>query len=284
MGAFLLLGAQAPEVATPATIASIIDHANAGDIIKLSPGDYAPISIRDRRWVPQVQFDATSATLRGVRLDAVSGLVWRGGTFQGGGAEDIGFRVSQSDHLSIDGAVFHRFSNVGIAISLTTDARVTNNRFSESGSDGIDIAMSQRILVDHNSCTEFHPGSGAHADCIQLWSKQGFPSVANITISHNVSIGEVAGFNGYDGPYDHLKIEYNIAHTMYYHGISVFDCRNCIVRHNRVETIFNPQHPEVKAWIQLIRGEGNTNCDNKSGDFPQLPGRQPCSKKQDALQ
>ena len=225
--AAILLGLAAPAaaatVATPATLAVVLANAAPGDTIQLAPGSYAPLVVRDRHWSPPVTVDATAAQLRGVRLTEVSGLTWHGGTFDGGDVERNGFAVQHGDHLVIDGATFHHFVRNGIGVGNLDDARITNNVMTDMGSDGIDIALSHRIVADHNRCSDFYPTPGAHPDCIQLWSRPEVAPTADITISNNEAIGNMQGFTAFnharpdatgkvvdDGGFDRIIVEHTI--------------------------------------------------------------------------
>ena len=274
--AILPFPAAAAVVVTPATIESIFNTAASGATIALTPGRYERLAVRDRHWSPAITIEATGAELRQVRFDNVSGINWHGGTFDGGATVPHGFAVIVGDHINIDGATFRRYELVGILLGQVTDARLTNNVFTDSGSDGIDIAMSQRVVVDHNRCSDFHPNPGAHADCVQLWSKPDLPPVADVVVSNNVAIGDMQGFTAFDGPYDRITIENNFAKVTAWHGVALFDCRHCIVRHNRTESLPNPKYPEARAWIKTLRGSDVIECDNRAKDFPDAPGRQKC--------
>lgn len=278
------LTAAATIIATPATVVDVISHAAAGDTVKLAPGNYDPFALKQHRWSQPVIIDATAATLRSVRLNDISGLTWRGGTFDGGEAERYGLNVQFSDHIVVDSVKFSHFLRNGLNIGSVSDGRVVNNSFFDSGSDGIDIALSRRIVVDHNRCTDFHPTPGAHPDCIQLWSRPTAPPTADIVISNNQAIGDMQGFtmfnhvrNGVDdGGFDRITIENNLARVTNYNGIAVSACRQCIVRHNRVESLPNPAYPRTRAWIKVDTSGGTISCDNLAVSFPNDPGRGRC--------
>ena len=273
----LLLAAPvaAATVATPATFADLLDRAAPGDTIQLAAGSYDAIQLKDRHWSPPVTVDATAARLRGLRLSNVSGLTWHGGTFDGGDVERNGINVNVGDHLIVDGATFSHFVRNGVGLGTVSDARLTNNRFTDMGSDGIDIALSRRIVVDHNHCTDFHPTPGAHPDCVQLWSRPTQPPTADITITDNEAIGDMQGFTAFngvhpdatgarvgDGGFDRIIVERNVARVSTYHGVTIDDCRHCIVRHNHAESLPNAVSPRVRAWIRVDRGEDTIDCDN----------------------
>ncbi len=278
--AAILIGATpaaAVTSATPSTIEEVLEHAAPGDTIRLAPGDYAPIELRNRHWSPSLTIDSTAARLRAVRLTAVSGLTWRGGSFDGGSVERAGFGIQKSDHIEIDGATLRRYLRVGIGMGSTSDARIVNNVFTDMGSDGIDIALSRRVVADHNRCVDTHPTDGAHPDCIQLWSRPSEPPTADITITNNDATGDTQGFTAFnharpdkagnmvdDGGFDRIRIENNHARVSTYHGVTVYSCRNCVIRHNRVETLPNPANPRIRAWVKVIDSDDAILCDNKA--------------------
>ncbi len=270
--------AAAETLATPATFNDVLQRARPGDVIRLAPGTYEPIKLRDRHWTPPVTVEAGQAELRGGRFDDISGLTWHGGVFEGGDTLGAALKFQVGDHIIVDGAAFHHFTSVGVILGRVTDARLTNNVVTDSGSDGFDVTLSQRVVVDHNRCQDFHPLPGAHPDCVQLWSKPEFAPVADIVITNNIAIGDMQGFTGFDGPLNRVRVEHNFAHVTNWHGVAMFDCHDCALRHNRVETMFNPRFPEVRAWVLVKGGERVIDCDNRAKDYPDYPGRRKCKK------
>jgi hypothetical protein len=235
----------APTVATPTTLADVLSNAGSGAAIVLAHGQYNLIIIRGRKWSPAVSIDATEAQVRGVRINDVSGLTWHGGEFDGGDVERSGINVNTSDHIVIDGVRFSNYLRNGIGLGTVSDGRVTNNSFSNSSSDGINIA---------------------------------------IVIRNNKAIGDMQGFTAFnhvrkgidDGGFDRITIEHNFARITAYHGVTVMNCRDCIIRHNRVETLPNARNPRSLTWIKVIGGDGVTNCDNVAAAYPNDPGRSKC--------
>ncbi len=224
----------------------------------------------------------------------VSGLTWRGGAFDGGDTERNGINVYTADHIVIDGATFRHFTRNGIGLGMVSDARIVNNTITDSGSDGIDVAMSRRVVLDHNRCVDFHPTAGAHPDCIQLWSRPTAPPTADIAITNNEASGDMQGFTMFnhvrpddegkptdDGGFDRITVENNVARVTNWHGIAVYSCRHCLVRHNRVESLPNPQFPKARAWIKVVGGEDVTSCDNRALSWPGDAGRERCGDGRD---
>ncbi len=282
----------AATTATPATIGEVFARARPGETIVLAAGSYEPLTLRRRSWSPPVVVDAHAAQMRTVRLEEVSGLTWRGGNFDGGDVERGGFSVGTADHLVVDGVTFRHFTRAGIGMGSVSDVRIVNNTITDSGSDGIDVALSRRVVIDHNRCTDFHPTLGAHPDCIQLWSRPTEPPTADIVISNNEAIGDMQGFTLFnharpdatgnkvdDGGFDRVTIENNFAKVQSYWGIGAVECRACVIRHNRVETDPATPNPRVRAWIKATGDV--TMCDNRARSFPGAPGSGRCRDGQD---
>lgn len=277
----------ATTTATPGTLQQVLDDARSGDAIKLAPGNYDAITVKRRQWSPPITVDATAAHLRGVQLLEVSGLSWHGGVFDGGDVERSGIGAT-GDHVTVDGTTMSHYTRNGVGMGKMSDARITNNVFTDMGSDGIDVALSRRVVIDHNRCTDSHPTPGAHPDCVQLWSRPSDPPEADITITNNVAIGSTQGFTGFnhirpdangtptdDGGFDRIVIENNTAKVSYYHGISLYNCRKCVIRNNHVETLPNPDVPRMHAWIKIVGGDVLA-CGNTVQSFPGGPETQRC--------
>lgn len=291
-GLVLILGAVNPGLAvtaTPATFQQVLLDAKSGDAIRLAPGDYDAVMVKQRQWSPAVTIDATGARIRAVKLFEVSGLTWHGGFFDGGGVERSGVSVNVGSHLIVDGTTMSHYLRNGIGIGKVSDARLTNNAFTDMGSDGIDVALSRRVVIDHNHCEDSHPTPGAHPDCVQLWSRPTDPPEADITITNNVAIGATQGFTGFnhirqdadgkpvdDGGFDRIVVENNTAKVSFHHAISFYDCRDCVIRNNHVETLPNPDNPRVRAWIKVVNGTNVIACGNTVASFPGGPEARRC--------
>ncbi len=245
----------------------MIDAAKGGDTITLAPGDYAPIRIDKHSWSPPLTIDASAAQMAQVAFNDVSGLVWHGGTFDGKDTIHTGWSAGTSDHVTIDGATMRHFTRNGIILGNVSDARITNNVIADSGADGIDIAMSRRVVIDHNECRDTAPTPGAHPDCIQLWSRPTAPPVADITITNNKATGDTQGITMFnhirggvdDGGFDRIRVENNTISVKQWHGIAMYNCRDCVIRNNRVDTIPNGR---IKAWIKTVDSSNVKACGN----------------------
>lgn len=254
----------------------------------LAPGSYDVVELHKRHWSPPVTVDATAAHLRRIQLFNISGLSWHGGVFDGGDVERSGIGVTVGDHLIVDGTTMSHYARNGVGLGKVSDARVTNNLFTEMGSDGVDVALSRRVVLNHNRCESSHPTPGAHPDCFQLWSRPTDPPTADITITNNVATGATQGFTGFnyvrpdadgkpvdDGGFDWIIIENNVAKVGYHHAISLYNCRKCTVRNNQVGTMPNLEESRVRARIKIIDSDAIA-CGNTSKSFPGTAETQRC--------
>lgn len=268
--------------ATPQTLQALLDNAAPGTVIRLAPGDYPAFRLSQRDWSPAVTVEAGSARLRGVVISDVAGFSWRGGFFDGGNVDRNGINVIRGQRLSIEKASFTRYLRNGIGLSEVSDARVIDNGFTEMGSDGIDIALSRRIRVDGTRCHDFKPTPGAHADCIQLWSRPTAQPTSDIIVINTVAAGDMQGVTAFnhvrngvdDGGFDRIIFANNDIRITYAQAVSLYDCRNCIARDNFVDTWPQAHH---RARV-VVGGNGSVmQCGNVVRTFPKLPGQQRCT-------
>lgn len=267
--------------ATPETLQRVLDEARAGDTIRLAPGDYPPIGLSGHDWAQQVVVEAGTARLKSVALKNVAGLTWRGGSFDGQDTVRVAFRMDQSRRVAVENADFGHYVRVGILVNVSTDARLTGNNFHDMQSDGIDIALSQRIFVDGTRCHDFRPAPGSHADCIQLWSRPTAPPTADVTVINTVATGEMQGDTAFnhvrngvdDGGFDRIIFAQNDIRITFLQAVSLYDCRDCISRDNRVDT-----WPQAHNPARIIAyGKGSVlECNNRVLNAPGLPGERKC--------
>ena len=268
--------------ATPATLQRVLDEARAGDTIRLGPGDYPPIEVRDRDWNPHVTVEAGTARLQSITLKNVAGLTWRGGNFDGQDTARFGIAAEQSRRLAVENADFGHYIRVGIVVNQSTDMRLIGNRFHDMQSDGIDIALSRRIFIDGTRCHDFRPAPGSHADCIQLWSRPTAPPTADITVINTVAAGNMQGVTAFnhvrngvdDGGFDRIIFARNDIRITHAQAVSVYDCRNCIVRDNYVDTWPEPHH---RAHVIVGGTSSVEQCGNVNKLFPNHPGQERCA-------
>jgi nitrous oxidase accessory protein NosD len=281
-------------VATPTTLPAQIAAALPGDTITLRAGNYGTVSILNRRYAKSVQINAADARLSSLTIRNSTGVIWTGGTLIAPLSQTFGIAIADSSKIGVGGMKVSG-SRVGLTMSRSTDIDVTGNSFDGVRSDGINIAMSQRVRIVGNACINFRPiratyssdgrllVDGDHADCIQGWSRLGYAPTADITITDNAAEGEMQGISFFDpgqGGYDRITVRNNDLTLRYWNGIVIYEGRGSIVTGNRVRTVPGARAQNwpfslIRTWIE-VTGSRNRVCGNTVEAIPGGEGTQPC--------
>lgn len=270
--------------ATAATLPSVLGRARGGDTLTLAPGQYATIVIKDRAFVPPLTIEAGTADVAGVFLEGATGLVWRGGAVsapesRGRGPKGYAFTVFRSSDIVIADAKIGD-ANRGIVMGAAHHVLISKNILEGFHIDGINVGSgSHDITIDGNFCESFATGE-AHPDCIQGWSRAGRP-VSDIVVTGNTTRGRVQGIyfgniphrkGGGDPGFDRIRIENNIVEVSLPNGIMVVDCRDCIVRYNKVSSL-----PGARFRAKVFAQRGDTlACGNDVANLERMMAAMPC--------
>ena len=265
--------------ANPSNFNSVLAAAQPGDTVRLVAASYPPAVIKGRTFSPPLTIDASAATLPGVAIFNSTGVRWTGGTVTADPASQpaipTGIFVQLSGAITISGVHVSRFFN-GIIYDRVSGGEISGNWLAGMASDGIDLALSRRVVVANNACSDFHPADGAHPDCIQLWSRPTAPPVADVVISGNTAVGAMQGITMFnhvrggvdDGGYDRITIANNNVLNTYADGIAVYDCRGCAIRYNTVGSL-----PNYINVAQLYVSGGSVSiCGNAVVKVPRQAG------------
>jgi hypothetical protein len=270
--------------ATPQTLAQTLGKARAGDVVTLAPGHYAKVEIDGQRFDPALVIQAGEAAVAGISITNSAGISWHGGVISAPAAEGPGragyaIAILKADSVTIAGTAIGNAQH-GIVMGGVSNILIKDNELKAFTIDGIDIGRnSHDVTIDGNRCESFATGK-PHPDCIQAWSRAGAP-VSDIIVTNNVTRGRLQGifFGNHperagspDPGFDRVRIEHNIVEVTKPNGIAVYDCRDCILRYNKVSSL--PEAPfRVKA--HAVRGKALI-CGNEVADFSQGPASQPC--------
>ncbi len=269
-----------------------IDSARPGSTVKLS-GDQGVLTLKGKSWSPAITVDASNATFTGIVLTGTTGIHFKGGTIIGPGARSYGIRVLQSRDISVDGMIItgaHR----GVVIDRSQDIAIRNTQLTGLISDGIDIASSQRVLIDRNVCEKFTPQlatwdaagvktDGDHPDCIQGWSHLPAPPTADVTVTNNRADGTMQGIffrdPGINGGFDRITIRDNVLRTGLSNALFVEGVRDAVVRGNRISTV--PGAIQLKTGRPLkanlvFKTSTGVPCGNQIADIPLHEATKPC--------
>lgn len=276
-------------VATPTTFTAALAALQPGDTLQLEGVFTTRLSLRDRdfggvlvdgsratlregiqmRNVHNISFreltlgshDAGTANLFAAFVDRSTHVSFSGATVLGNGdASGTGMRIINSQFVTVRDSLFDR--NVdGITLITSPDSLLTNNRFTNGGSDGIKVVDSQRIIVSHNSCTSFQTIAGVHPDCLQLWSTPGKPLQSDIYVLNNLLIGDQQGFNSFDPVQlsgTRFTFAGNYAATSYVHGLACLGCTESRFEDNVITSL---PHSRWAANM-LVTGDANNIFNN----------------------
>jgi ribosomal protein S6E (S10) len=290
-------GAAVKQGITPANLAQRLASAKPGETLRLPPGDYGAVVLPSRSFSPAVRIDAAAARFTGLVLNKVEGVTVAGGTIVGPGGKSYGVRITGGKDLRIENMAISG-ANRGIVIDRSSDIAIVGNRLANLGAEGINIALSRRVLIQRNSCRDFNPTpavyaagklvrDGDHPDCIQAWSRPTAPPTSDIQVLDNEADGKMQGVffgnharNGVDdGGFDRIVIRGNRIRVAFPNGIYLADARGSEVSGNRISTIPGSVLPKNGRPIRAklyVTGTGNRVCGNILPEFAGTPETAPC--------
>lgn len=271
--------------ATPETLKARLEAAKGGETIRLAPGDYGVVTFPRRVYSPAITLDARAATFTGLVLMKGGGVTVKGGTVVGPGGRSYGISIRGADNVRIEGMRItgaHR----GVVVNESQNIALVANELTGLISDGIDVALSSKVLVQRNRCHDFSPNlavfdangkkirDGDHPDCIQAWSRPTRAPTSDIQVLDNVI--EAPRMQGIffgnhvrdgvdDGGFDRVVIRGNRLKVNML-GITLGNARDSVVENNVVdvwpELVF-PNRPRfrIKPGVRLVGGSA-TGCGN----------------------
>lgn len=271
----MILLALALLAASPSNITGVLASAKPGDTVRLVAGRYPAVAFKNRTFSPALEVDATGATVLGVTVTNSTGVHWTGGTLAGDAtlpvAAGYGFIATLSKDVTIKQVRVSDY-HTGIVFDRVDGGAVSGNWIARMGADGVDIAMSHNLVVDHNACSDFRNAPGAHPDCVQLWSRPQYPPTSDITITANSVVGAMQGISLFnhvrdgvdDGGFDRIRISGNTVLNTFADAITAYDCRGCTIVNNSVSSL-----PNYLNRAQLyVSGGSVSQCGN---DVPMVP-------------
>ena len=260
------------------------------------------MKVAKRTWEKPVTIKADGATVRGLTLDGVNGLHWKGGTFRASGgmtgsaASGYAVRITKSANVSILGATFTDAVR-GLVAGDSKGLLVAGNHFVGLRSDGINLAAMTATQVLGNHFRDFTPNrrrclhngtieldtakrdcagiwtDGDHADAIQMWG-----DTDDVLIRGNDIAGrmQAIGFFGRVGDKrSRIYIENNVAASTSGWGISLQDCADCSVIGNHLSRY---KGGTMKQKI-VVTGSTGSFCGNVNPDASlSHPTARPCGE------
>lgn len=250
---------------TPETFGAALADAKGGETIQLTRGDYGRIELRGRSFPAGLVIEAPADAELSISLQNVDGVTLRGGTLahaRGAGALGYGAHILDSRNIVFDG-VAATDSTRGVVINRSQDITLLNTSLFGLRSDGIDIAASQRVIVDGATCEDFSPADGDHPDCIQAWSADG-NIVSDVLVTNVRAEGAMQGIFFGDqqaGGFDRVRIINNRVTAAFGNGVAVAECRTCEVIGNTVSTYpGSPHQSRVVIIGGSVKHYGNSHA------------------------
>ena len=288
--------------ASPGDLERVLADAGPGDTITLAPGDYGVLRLVDRSWPTPVVLKAEAARFGGMLFKNVDGLTIDGATVVANGdikSHSLVMRFSK--HITLQDI---KVSNARVAVDVdrSDDISMVGVTISNMINDGVDIAMSHRVSIDHLSCSDWHPiarqfdaagnltKDAPHPDCVEAWSRPQYPPVSDVTITNTTVDGPMQGLSFFshvrngvdDGGFDRIILKGNRVRTSLPNGISLVSGRNSVIRDNDVSTIpgsvLQRNGRPVRTDIKIKEGSGNLICGNRVVDKPNSPWALPCPR------
>jgi Periplasmic copper-binding protein (NosD) len=279
---------------------AMVANARAGQTLTLPAGNQGTLLIVNRNFSQPVRINASGSRFTAIVIRNSSGITIEGGSVVGPGGRSYGVHIDQSNgiriaNMAISGA--HR----GIVMGKSREIQIVNNQLVGVIAEGINIAQSQRVLVQGNVCRDFNPtvatyaanGSritdGDHPDCIQAWSRPGWAPTGEVSIIGNTADGEMQGIyfgnmmrNGVnDGGFDRVSIRDNRVRVSYSNGIVLAGARNSEVVNNHVLTVpgsVSTRDPSrtINAMLRITAAVNVRACGNVVEARPTTYGTARC--------
>jgi len=211
------------EVSNGAELMAAMNNASGGDTIKLQPGDYDVVSLRDYNFDSPVTItsadpdnpahlenlyirNSSNITVEKLAIHSEDGPLSSWGEHLAYVGESsnivlndnkfgndsptakadgfIGLSVSNSTGVDVTGNEFSNLGN-GAAFSYSQDLNISDNYVHDIRSDGFHFTSVQRVDVTGNTIKDFYPAAGDSADYIQFVGLNGVPANTDIVIRDN---------------------------------------------------------------------------------------------------
>lgn len=283
---------------TPASLVPVLASAKGGETITLAEGDYGTVAMPARTFSPSLKIDARRARFTGLTLRNVKGVEITGGVVRSPTDQNFAVIVDFAQRIRLSNMAIGG-ARIAVAISRSQDIDVIGNDFAGTRSDGVNVAMSQRVRIERNQCRDFRPieavyaadgklvRDGDHPDCVQAWSAQGYPVTSDLIIVGNTASGFMQGFfiaNPHNGPeqrpFERVTVKDNILTLSAFNGIVLKNVQQADVSGNTVNTVKGSvlgafPHPPIKAWVR-VTGAQNRVCGNAVQAEPKGEGTTRC--------
>lgn len=281
---------------------AILPVVRAGDTIKLAAGTYSDVTLINKTGITLTSADPKNpAILTGLKISGSSGITVcdvKLAEVKTTGPNN--FLVKDSNNITLDhlkvagpgGEAIDKLDNSGLMIRSSTNVTVSDSEFSglryglslldnknvtvsgnffhDIRTDGVRGGGNNSLTVDGNMFTDFYPGTGDHADAIQLWTDNTIIPTHDITISNNLVVrgngqatqGIFLRDTGNTTPFENVAITGNLIIGALYNGISVQGMTNGNVTGNTVLG-----YEDQASWLRLSGVSSTVVTNNNATKF-----------------
>jgi len=275
-------------VSTAAEAAQRIKNSTGELTIRLEPGNYGELIIRDREAGGQLTIESADrhapAVITRLRLNGADRTLIQDVIIKASGplgpAEHLvtirksnnvalervriegadrnqggGLLLRAGEYLRVEGSTISGF-RYGISMQDLRDVRIEGNELYGLRTDAIRGGGVSDLLVASNVIGDFFPAPADHPDGIQLWSKGEERAARNIVIRDNLLVrGKGDPFQGIfirdnltQLPFENVRVSGNLVIGSMSHGISFNGLANGDIAENEVVAF-----PDAEAWIYVDR-------------------------------
>lgn len=207
------------KVGSSQALLKAVQFAGDGDVIKLAPGTYSNLILRDISFSKGLTITSADpnnpATLTDLIVRNSVGLTFSDLNLYNAKNIDLAFQFLSSSNLILDNldvsgsgnttnalsarlAIIRNSTNVQVTdsefaygwhgLSLLNNKQVTiqNNYFHDMRTDGVRGGGNSDLTIQANVFMSFHPKGADHPDAIQLWTSNTARSASNIIIDSNI--------------------------------------------------------------------------------------------------
>jgi len=164
------------------------------------------------------------------------------------------FTIRSSTNISVTNSEFHDLWSA-IGLGTVTNLTIAGNYFHDIRMDGVRGGGLSNVNIVGNYFTDFYPGSGDHADAIQIWTTNMTEVAHDIVVADNAFVrgdgGKVQGIfirDTYDTlPFEAVTITGNLILGGNANGIALDGAKGGIISGNTVVGLDGD-----KSWIRTV--------------------------------
>ena len=267
-------------------LASAINSARGGDVIRCAAGNYGKLNLT-KKFSGNVTItsasDGNKASFAGIDVRNAANVTFDSLKIDGPGKSGTGLKVSLSNNVKVTDSDVSDFL-YGMQFSRVTGLTVSNNDLSGMWNDCMRFGQVINATISGNDFEQRNSQPNyTHKDLIQFWTSGAEGPSKNVRITgnrmdspdgetHAIYMGNDEARGGNRSKfYQDIHIENNYVRTSQVHGISVEHVNGLVIRNNNV--IHNKDRGETKmVAVPLINvSSSSTDVDIIGNTAPSIP-------------